>query len=98
MATITKIELQQANTRLTNENAALRAQLSVLQAERDMFAANCTSLHINLDQREEEIKRITEVASALNAPRPFGGQETPRLKAMREAREMALATGRCIKV
>jgi hypothetical protein len=78
MTRTTKLELQQINTRLANENAALRAQVSQLQAD---------------------IERITEVASALNAPRiPFGGQETPRLRAMREARELAMSTGRCIKV
>lgn len=98
MANVTKLALTQINARLATENTALRAQISLLQTERDMFAANCTSLHSTLDQRDKEIERITEVASALNSPRPFGGQETPRLRAMREARELAIASGRCIKV
>lgn len=62
------------------------------------LATENTALRAQISKMQVEIERITEVASALNSPRPFGGQETPRLRAMREARELAIASGRCIKV
>ena len=78
MSGVTKLALQQANTRLARENDALRHEVAQLKAD---------------------LLRVTECASAVNTmQRPFGGQETPRLKAMREAREIAMATGRTTKV
>jgi hypothetical protein len=59
MAAVTKLALQQANTALANDNAALRAALSVAQADIERLRASRAAV-------EEKIIDMMEVASAVN--------------------------------
>lgn len=82
MAKPTKIELEQINTRLAADNEVLRGKLSVAVAD--------------IARLNQQLLNVTSVASALNAPRV--NDPTARAEAMRQAREIAMATGISVKV
>lgn len=84
MATITKLELTQINSRLAEDNLALRDVISQLE--------------LNLKLKDVEINKLktkTEVQKQ-------GTFETPevaaRKQAMKEARAIAMSTGKTTKV
>lgn len=83
MAQPTKLQLQQDNARLARDNEALRGQVSTLQ--------------VDIERLNAQILNITDVASSLNAPRIADGVINRAAK-MLEAKRIAMALGRCVKV
>lgn len=91
MAATTKLELVQINARLANDNAELRAQLAGLQHDYAIVKAEFEqqAAHIALTLAQHRKVQATHVVPDWQAQ---------RLTEMKEARAIAMATGRCTKV
>lgn len=83
MAQVTKLQLRQENIRLARDNEMLRGQISGLQ--------------VDVERLQAQIISITDVASQLNAPR-IADRMIDRSAKMLEAKRIAMALGRCVKV
>jgi uncharacterized sporulation protein YeaH/YhbH (DUF444 family) len=90
MSRLTKVELLQANARLAADNELLRSKLS--QLESDLEIANAAR-----KQARDEAAFATHERRVTHT-NAYGINAVARAQAMAAARELAIRTGRSIKV
>lgn len=86
---LTKLALEQLNARLANDNAELRVQLANLQHDFAIVKAEFEQQAAHIADTLAQHHKPAHVVPAWQAQRAID---------MAEARAIAMATGRCIKV
>ena len=105
MAKLTKLALEQINTRLANENEALRKQVADLQLNLEMVAAAHADAEADLVRTQRAapaIRALSPEAQAIvdagiRAPRIMPAWQVERAAAMAAAKEMAMRTRMVVK-
>lgn len=91
---LTKNDLVALNSKLAAENTNLRAELSREKFAREAIEAELARLRKREIELELQVGAVTSVASAVNQ---LNGPAA-RKQALDAARELAMRSGRCIRV